>query len=257
MAKDKRWMQKAAKRMKKKGTVGSFTRWAKSHGYGGVNSEAIAAGLRAGGKIAKKAAFAKAARKARHVQGGQIGVDEYSFGGIMSGLGSGAGMGASIGSLFPGAGTLIGGAIGGIAGLIGGIAGHNKEKKQAAYDDRQEDIANIWQTQADEVQQGEKEDLYYAGMGGSENPYTPTFPMGGTLGYAQAEVEDDEVLQRPGGKLKKMSGKRHSQGGIDVEEPIGTRVYSDREVYKKTGKTFAEEAEVIRKRIAQLDKQLT
>jgi len=256
MAKDKRWMQKAAKRMKKKGTVGSFTRWAKSHGYGGVNSEAIAAGLRAGGKIAKKAAFAKAARKARHAQGGQIGVDEYGLGGwikdnmqgIMGGiktLGGAAMMATGFGA--PLGMSLIGSGIGDIAGEITGDV--QAKQQEAAYSQQQ--------TETRMAQRKESGDLYYAGMGGSENPYTPTFPMGGTLGYAQAEVEDDEVLQRPGGKLKKMSGKRHSQGGIDVEEPIGTRVYSDREVYKKTGKTFAEEAEVIRKRIAQLDKQLT
>jgi hypothetical protein len=59
---EKKWMQKAATRMEKKGTVGSFTRWCKSKGYGGVTGECIRAGLKAGGKMAKKAAFAKAAR---------------------------------------------------------------------------------------------------------------------------------------------------------------------------------------------------
>ena len=57
-----KWMQKAAARMEKKGTVGSFTRWCKSQGYGGVTGACIKAGLAKGGKIAKKAAFAKAAR---------------------------------------------------------------------------------------------------------------------------------------------------------------------------------------------------
>jgi hypothetical protein len=58
-----KWMQKAATKMKKKGTEGSFTRWCKQHGYGGVTGACIAAGLKKGGKIAKKAAFAKAAKK--------------------------------------------------------------------------------------------------------------------------------------------------------------------------------------------------
>lgn len=243
----KKWMQKASRRMKKKGTVGSFTRWAKAHGYGGVTSEAIEAGLRAGGKIAKKAAFAKAARKARHAQGGTIGQEEYSLGGVLSGLGSGAGMGASIGSIFPGPGNIIGGVIGGVAGLVGGIAGHIGEK-------RDEDAQQAAMAEAQRLQQ---EDAYLADVGSSENPFTPTFPMGGLLEYETAEVEDDEVLQRPGGKLKKMSGKRHEQGGIDVTEPVGTKVYSDREVFKPTGKTYAEEADSIRKRIAELDKMLS
>jgi hypothetical protein len=49
--------------MERKGTVGSFTAWAKKHGHKGVTGEAIEEGLQKGGKIAKKAAFAKAARK--------------------------------------------------------------------------------------------------------------------------------------------------------------------------------------------------
>jgi hypothetical protein len=60
----KKWMQAAAKKMRKKGTVGSFTAWCKRKGYGGVTDACIAAGLKAGGKIAKKAQFAKAARSA-------------------------------------------------------------------------------------------------------------------------------------------------------------------------------------------------
>lgn len=57
----KKWMQKAAARMKRKGTVGSF---------GKATPKKISAGLKAGGKRAKKAAFAKAvktvARRRKH-----------------------------------------------------------------------------------------------------------------------------------------------------------------------------------------------
>lgn len=63
--KPKKWMQAAAARMKKKGTEGSFTAWCKRHGFGGVNERCIAAALKKGGTIAKKAAFAKAARSVR------------------------------------------------------------------------------------------------------------------------------------------------------------------------------------------------
>lgn len=58
----KKWMQKATKSMERRGTKGSFTQWCKSHGYGGVTDACIKAGLKAGGAIAKKAQFAKAAR---------------------------------------------------------------------------------------------------------------------------------------------------------------------------------------------------
>lgn len=60
---EEKWMQKASEKMEKKGTKGSFTKWCKEHGYGGCNSDCISAGLEKGGKIAKKAAFAKAAKK--------------------------------------------------------------------------------------------------------------------------------------------------------------------------------------------------
>jgi len=56
------WLQNARKSMQKRGTVGSFTEWCKRKGYGGVTDACIAAGLKAGGLIAKKAAFAKAVR---------------------------------------------------------------------------------------------------------------------------------------------------------------------------------------------------
>lgn len=45
------WIQKATAKMKKKGTLGSF---------GKATSKKISAGLKKGGKAAKKAAFAKA-----------------------------------------------------------------------------------------------------------------------------------------------------------------------------------------------------
>ena len=54
----KNWIQKATKKMKRKGTLGSF---------GKATKKKIAAGKKAGGKQAKKAIFAqnvaKAARK--------------------------------------------------------------------------------------------------------------------------------------------------------------------------------------------------
>lgn len=62
--KNSRWMQRANKRMERKGTKGSFTRWCKKQGYNGVTEACIKKGLKQGGKIAKKAQFAKAARKA-------------------------------------------------------------------------------------------------------------------------------------------------------------------------------------------------
>jgi hypothetical protein len=61
-----KWMQKAKASVKKRGTEGSFGRWCASHGFGPkVNARCIAAGLKAGGAIAKKAAMAKAFASSR------------------------------------------------------------------------------------------------------------------------------------------------------------------------------------------------
>jgi hypothetical protein len=61
--------RKALKKKGKSGIVikpqnkGKFTSWCKAHGYGGVNSECIAAALKAGGAAAKMANFARNAKK--------------------------------------------------------------------------------------------------------------------------------------------------------------------------------------------------
>lgn len=57
MADDPHWMEHAAAKMKSKGTKGSFGKATPKH---------IAAGLKHGGKEARKAQFAKAAMKAKH-----------------------------------------------------------------------------------------------------------------------------------------------------------------------------------------------
>jgi hypothetical protein len=477
--KDRRWMQRASASIKRRKTTGSFTRWCKAHGYGGVTSAAIAAGLRAGGKIAKKAAFAKAARKARHAQGGQIGGEEvasstyvapqpspfdiseaegYDYGNLPGDIGTilsvtpfrfrmpteeeydvgrgeygwkgrskmlaeSAGIGLvesmigklgskalgriakragksaskmnpedyitnikpeeidvnfkklsedlvndpwvrehfrknpyltkkfrkqwgidddfgpmtralkeypqfgnkfkrrgdidfvpegwtdvryNVGSYYPpkmrkmklesggviegdefGLGGWIkdnlGGIFGGLktlggaalmatgfgaplgVGLIGsGIGDIVGEVKGDMAANQQEDLYNQQLAEQDKIRtemeaRAEIDKKKYAATldaGPSNNPFTPTFAFGGTLPLVPAEVEDDEVLRTPRGKLRKVSGKTHSQGGIDVMEEPGTLVYSDREIYKATGNTYAEEADIIRRRIAQLDKQL-
>lgn len=59
-----KWIQKAVSRMKKKGTVGTFTRWAKSKGYKGVTSAAIRAGLHSRSAITRRRAnFARNVRR--------------------------------------------------------------------------------------------------------------------------------------------------------------------------------------------------
>lgn len=51
-------------------------------------------------------------------------------------------------------------------------------------------------------------------------------------------VEDDEVLQTPNGHIVQAKGAKHEQGGIDVNVPSGTKIYSDR--LKVGGKSMQE-----------------
>jgi len=57
------WMQRARESMERRGTVGDFTRYCKRKGYGGVTEACIREALAAGGRPAKMARFARAARR--------------------------------------------------------------------------------------------------------------------------------------------------------------------------------------------------
>lgn len=64
----KKFLQKVAKKMKQKGTVGAFTNWCTMHGFKGVTNECIAMAkdmARKNGdtKLAQRANFAKTAQK--------------------------------------------------------------------------------------------------------------------------------------------------------------------------------------------------
>lgn len=63
-----KWMQKAAARMKRKGTVGSFSRSAKKAGMStsAYASKVLKPGSKASGLTKKRANFARNAAKARH-----------------------------------------------------------------------------------------------------------------------------------------------------------------------------------------------
>lgn len=47
-------------------------------------------------------------------------------------------------------------------------------------------------------------------------------------GEAQIEVEGNEILEAPNGEMIQPQGPSHEQGGIDMQVPEGTKIYSDR-----------------------------
>lgn len=81
------------------------------------------------------------------------------------------------------------------------------------------------------------------------------YPHGGVVTTDQpgalAELELQEQMQLPNGVVMGVDGPSHEQGGIEVNVPEGTRVFSDR--LKHNGKTFAKHAKSINNKIAKLD----
>lgn len=76
-----------------------------------------------------------------------------------------------------------------------------------------------------------------------------TFPNGGIYQYPyggypyggnpNAEVEKKEVLQNPNGQVDQVNGPTHDNGGIKVNIPSGTQIFSDRLKHPELKKTFA------------------
>jgi len=78
------------------------------------------------------------------------------------------------------------------------------------------------------------------------------FPDGGMMPEANAELEKQEVFQTPDGTVGNVDGPSHSNGGVDVNLPAGTKIWSDR--LKSGNKTFAQKAKVITNKINRLEK---
>jgi len=60
----KKWIQSAREKMEREGTTGSFTKYCKSKGFGGVTAECIAMAKKSKDpRIVRKAVFAQNVRK--------------------------------------------------------------------------------------------------------------------------------------------------------------------------------------------------
>ena len=70
-------------------------------------------------------------------------------------------------------------------------------------------------------------------LGGSSQ-----FAKGGTVGNPKVEVEGQEVAELPNGQVGEFQGPSHEDGGIKMNLPEGTDIYSKR--IKVEGKTMAE-----------------
>jgi hypothetical protein len=82
-------------------------------------------------------------------------------------------------------------------------------------------------------------------MGGTQYELSPMmYPDGGVHdGIPTAEVEKEELMRMPNGATAQVDGPSHEQGGVPVNIPNGTQIYSDRLKDPDTKKTFAKLAE--------------
>lgn len=74
------------------------------------------------------------------------------------------------------------------------------------------------------------------------------------MGGKAIEVEGGEVVEPPNGNIMKIRGKSHAQGGVDINVPNGTNIYSDR--LSIDGETMAERKTKRERKIRSLEKIL-
>ena len=82
-----------------------------------------------------------------------------------------------------------------------------------------------------------------------------SFATGGIAGNKKINAEGGEVIETPGGQPQELQGPSHSQGGINMQVPSGTEIYSDRLV-GADGKTMAERKKAREKQISKIEKLL-
>jgi len=66
------------------------------------------------------------------------------------------------------------------------------------------------------------------GLGNILPGLIPMLAMGGQVPNVPVEIEGNEVGQMPNGKVFEAKGPSHEEGGIDIELPEGTEMYSKR-----------------------------
>ena len=216
-------------------------------------------------------------------------------GGILDGIlgtgsdGSSGGLLGSVSGLLGGGGNGIGGAIGqGIGtgvGLLGNVLGDG-QKKQANSELKQ--TLNALQSggskkTSDLMQEDRNKYLYNPNWNfdsansilnstSASNPgvglktkdlmandrykkfYIPnlTFDVGGEV---PIEAEHGEIVQEPTGEMYELDGATHEEGGIPLEVPGGTEIFSDR-LIGADGNTMAQRKKNRENRLAKIQKEL-
>jgi hypothetical protein len=142
------------------------------------------------------------------------------------------------------------GAISEATGLSKAIFGESDYDKEARERKFQEDNANL------SKRMNASENWGNSNINTSQEMQ---FAQGGmVLDYddpnANAELELQETFQMPNGQVGMVDGPSHENGGIAVNLPEGTRIWSDKLRYG--GKTFAKHTKPITGKIARLEKEI-
>jgi len=178
----------------------------------------------------------------------------YKYGGKLPQHGTGATVGSAVGGaaamslnlLVPG----LGFAAAPVGTALGSMIGETFDDKGPSQEELQRQ-----QETADRIKYGPKQ----------ENPYVDVtqknfnFPYGGIIDQhmanPNAELELEETFQTPDGTVGRVDGPSHDNGGIEVNLPEGTKIFSDRLKYKN-GRTYAQITKPITTKIAKLEKKL-
>lgn len=188
------------------------------------------------------------------MNGNPIGTYETRGEAMGKGALKGASTGAMIGSVIPGVGTAVGAGVGaGVGALVGGVGSYinnNKERDELAKVQKglnnnimtKRRLGNI-NTSVNTIQTNDGNMYAHGGVVTTDQP------------GAVAELELQEQMQLPNGNVMGVSGPSHEEGGVEVNVPDGTRVFSDR--LKLGKKTFANHAKTINNKIAKLDNKPT
>ena len=78
---------------------------------------------------------------------------------------------------------------------------------------------------------------------------------GGVVNNKNINAEGGEVIETPGGQPQELQGASHEQGGINMQVPSGTEIYSDR-LIGADGKTMAERKKLRENQISKIEKLL-
>ena len=81
------------------------------------------------------------------------------------------------------------------------------------------------------------------------------FALGGITGKVPINAEGGEVIETPGGMPMELQGPSHAEGGIDMNVPQDTEVYSKR-LKGSDGKTMADRKKLREKQISKIEKLL-